>query len=139
MLLFVSDDYGVLEVTFDGVVCNLVDDASYKCLDKVNYYLHICSPHDYLYYITIDTKTGIVSVYSGDIPKELFDNLSDDGIVEVNESGVLPEKVEGKLNDESVEPVLKFQARNRLFKEDSNLLRLYNMFATHRSRIIVRS
>lgn len=117
MLLFVSDDYGVLEVTFDGVVCNLVDDASYKCLDKVNYYLHICSLDDYLYYITIDTKTGIVCVYSGDLPKEVFDELT--------------EKPE--------EPTFKFQARNRLFKDDSNLLRLYNMFANNRSRIIVRS
>lgn len=114
MLLFVSDDYGVLEVTFDGVVCNLIDEASYKCLDKVNYYLYISAPHDYLYYITIDTRTGIVSVYSGDLPKEVFDELTDK-----------PE-----------EPTLKFQARNRLFKDDSNLLRLYNMFANHRSRIV---
>lgn len=105
MIISVRDDYGTLETTFSGFKCYICDNDSYVCLETIRRYLLRRSELLNFDRFDLDTDNGVCSVYA------------DDGF------------------DDSLLPVLKFRIKNRLFDRPSNLLTLYNMFASRKARI----
>lgn len=110
MVLRVADDYGTLNVSLNGELhVNICDASSYRCLGLIQRYLLNRSELLPLTYFELDCSTGVCSVFSCDVDDE-FNPLI---------------------------PVLKFRIKNRLFNSDCYLLRLYNIFATKKSRIVL--
>lgn len=103
MVIHCQNDYGTLLVTFNGLECNLCDNASCQIFEDLSLRLNNFGLVFDMDYFDIDTTTGVVSVFSDD-------------------------------SSRSFVPIFTMSVR-KIFKAESNLCKLYNMFAPKRLQI----
>lgn len=65
MMMFVRNDYGVLQVSFAGLSVHLCDEASCLVFERIKKFLLNQSGENFsLDYFTLDCNNGVVSVYT---------------------------------------------------------------------------